>query len=112
MSRDGATIRRWSGAGAVTCRRRRVALALALVLGLAGSACGLPQDDEPQVITRDELPPELFEEPTTSQSPSPDTGNSQVVFLLKTIDEQTSPSKDCPSSLLIPAQSATFVSPK
>jgi spore germination protein GerM len=75
----------------VAARARRIAPLAALAAAvLTGGACGLPQDDEPQIIARDDLPAELFEQPTTSEQPSPEEGTSQVVFLLQTIDEQTS----------------------
>jgi spore germination protein GerM len=49
---------------------RRAALAIVTVLLLVAAGCGVPEDDEPQELSADQVPPGLLTTPTTTSAPA------------------------------------------
>ena len=63
----------------MTRRLSAVAALVALLLG----ACGLPEDDSPQALAREDLPADLLDPNPSASTSLPDSGRAVVVYFLE-----------------------------
>jgi spore germination protein GerM len=60
----------------------RLVGAAALLLLLAGG-CGVPEDDRPQALAREDLPPDLLDPDPSAETSLPESGPTVVVYFLQ-----------------------------